>query len=105
MEEEMTIKGLSLRIIQEMSKMTDKGERIKGFEICGHLASDNRIRDRSFYDTIQRLKYIGLIESYSYYNKEIIVSYIKLTDVVNKLFEFDQALSKVGLVKLETFMD
>jgi len=94
MDHRNNAKGFLVRIIKEMSELTNKNPKITGFEVCKNITG--KVRDRDFYNAIQDLKSCGLIEDYSYYEKEkgVIGYYIRLSDIGKEIVELSKSFSK-----------
>lgn len=78
MNNKTNTKGL---IFQIMFWMANDEIKITGFEVCKNITGKKR--DRGFYNSIQKLKQYGLVESYSYFEEKegFVRCYIRLTDI------------------------
>ena len=94
MDNKTNTKGLFVRIIQKMYELMSEEIKITGFEVCKNITG--KVRDRDFYNAIQELKSCGLVENYSYYEKEkgVIGYYIRLSDIGKEIVELSKFFSK-----------
>ena len=65
--------------LEEMERLTNEGVKITGFEICQKLTGENR--NQQFVDLIKKFKNLGIIENYTFFGKDEIGHYNRLSDI------------------------